>query len=289
MDGVVTECPTEETLAAFVDDRLDAAAREEVLDHLADCPDCRDIVLMASEAASEGVTGQDVSVAEPAGDSATVVRPSFSTRRFVPLVAAAAAIVVLLGIPQVRERIVPGDPMGDVADLPRNVPTRATLGRLSIEAQYKSYVDVTRGGGVVGTLEVEQVVLEAKERAKDAPTTANLHALGVASVLHGDASEAVTALEDAVKSAKSPSAALLNDLSVAYFADGKYDLSVVAADRALKIERTPTALWNKAVALQSLVKDPEAIVAYEEFLRLEKDPAWVEEARIAVEKLKEGL
>jgi len=37
-------CPDPGTMAAFVDGRLDAPAREVVLEHLAECPSCRDLV-----------------------------------------------------------------------------------------------------------------------------------------------------------------------------------------------------------------------------------------------------
>ncbi len=43
MDGVSKKpgCPSDETLAAFLDGALDDAGREQVIRHLADCDDCR--------------------------------------------------------------------------------------------------------------------------------------------------------------------------------------------------------------------------------------------------------
>ena len=45
---LMTEHPTEELLAAFVDDRLDSATRKPVTEHLASCGECREIVLMTT-------------------------------------------------------------------------------------------------------------------------------------------------------------------------------------------------------------------------------------------------
>ncbi len=42
-------CPSEETLAEFIDGRLDPEARRSVVEHLAVCGECRDIVMAADE------------------------------------------------------------------------------------------------------------------------------------------------------------------------------------------------------------------------------------------------
>jgi ABC-type lipopolysaccharide export system ATPase subunit len=44
----MNHCPTEETLAAFVDGMLDENAKAGVIAHLANCSECRDVVLTAS-------------------------------------------------------------------------------------------------------------------------------------------------------------------------------------------------------------------------------------------------
>ena len=40
----MSNCPSEETLAAFIDGRLDSRARRHVIAHIAICPDCHAIV-----------------------------------------------------------------------------------------------------------------------------------------------------------------------------------------------------------------------------------------------------
>ena len=42
-------CPSDGTLAAFVDGRLDAAGRRQVVEHLADCAECRDTCVAVNE------------------------------------------------------------------------------------------------------------------------------------------------------------------------------------------------------------------------------------------------
>ena len=46
---LMTHHPTEETLAAYVDDSFEPTNRKEVTEHLASCGECREIVLMATE------------------------------------------------------------------------------------------------------------------------------------------------------------------------------------------------------------------------------------------------
>jgi anti-sigma factor RsiW len=52
-------CPSDETLAAFIDGRLKGAdSRAVVVDHIADCAECRDVVVMADEVrVVEGIAG----------------------------------------------------------------------------------------------------------------------------------------------------------------------------------------------------------------------------------------
>ena len=268
MDATAS-CPGDETLAAFVDDRLDAGARQAVVSHLADCADCRDIVWISSEATAS---------------QAKVVRGNFGRRPWATLVAAAAAVLVLLGIPSVRERILPGDPMAGVAEVAREAPLRASEARLSVDVTYKPETQVDRGDAENGSLSTEQALADAQARAERTPTAEALHALGVANLLNGNEREAVAALQSSA--AKTPSAAVYNDLSAAYYVIGDYRRAIDAADRAWTIEQTPSSLWNRAFALKALGRDAEAIAAWNQFGKIEKDPAWQDAARKAIEALK---
>jgi hypothetical protein len=58
-------CPDAETLAAFIDGRLWGAARAVVVEHIADCAECRDVVLGADELrTAEGLVAAEGVVAE---------------------------------------------------------------------------------------------------------------------------------------------------------------------------------------------------------------------------------
>jgi anti-sigma factor RsiW len=48
----MTECPPDEVLAAYVDNALSAAEREELESHLSDCAQCRKTLAMAIKSSS---------------------------------------------------------------------------------------------------------------------------------------------------------------------------------------------------------------------------------------------
>ncbi len=100
--------PGAETLSAFAEQALSKRERGEVLEHLAICGRCRQIVALAQEAAG----------AEVAAAQLEVVRPRARWRRWVPALAPAAAVVATVVIAAyVHERIVEKD--AEVAKLDR--------------------------------------------------------------------------------------------------------------------------------------------------------------------------
>jgi len=109
--------PSDETLAAFVDGRLDEATRKRVTDHMVTCDECYSVFLAAADAAARD---------EPA--PGVVLRGRWT--RAVAIVAAAAAIAGVLFLSPLRDRILPGrSPMGEIAAA---VPAhRIFAGRLS--------------------------------------------------------------------------------------------------------------------------------------------------------------
>lgn len=46
--GSMTFCPSEETLASFIDRRLDREARRRLIEHMSVCVDCREVVVTAA-------------------------------------------------------------------------------------------------------------------------------------------------------------------------------------------------------------------------------------------------
>ena len=264
----MTNCPTDETLAAFVDRKLNGAEREAVIAHLADCADCRDIVVMATEEVS----------------AANVVRPAFGFRKLAPLIAVAAALAVVFGIPSVRERILP-NPMGEIVEMAREAPRRPGKARLSLDVPYKDATPVYRGGKeeipkqAMASDRAPLVAAKANVRAAENATVRNLHAAGVASMFAADYGAAVQALEQAEKESKPPSAALLNDLAAAYLASGEYERALERSSSAWEIERSRAAAWNRALALTRLRRAKDAGLAWKEYLKIDPDSPWAQEAR----------
>ncbi|HEX6095693.1 MAG TPA: zf-HC2 domain-containing protein [Thermoanaerobaculia bacterium] len=307
-------CPDPETLSAFIDQQLDPQSRLEVVTHLVECGDCRDMVVAANEydMENEAQTGSEV------------VRGRFGKRWIGALAAAVAMVVPLFGLiaasrlepgtrleslrtygrvlvgsfpVPIQERVI--GKMQLLAEAAESLPHRKTPGRLSGEFSYKGF-SAKRGGGSeeplaedysdsedYSDLEVLVAANRAAERAKDAPTEDNLHTLGVASILRGKRNEAVQQLEQVAT--KNPhSAAILIDLAAAYLArGGDRDLqhALVAATKAWTMERTPAAAWNRALALELLHRDHEAISAWQEYVKIDPHSDWTTEARARIVRL----
>lgn len=92
-------CPNPELLAAFAEDQLDRHERETVLDHAADCDDCRHALLAL------GVR------------SRATVRVRSSARSWIPWAVAAALFIAIVGLLALRGHPEP-KPEGPVAEAP---------------------------------------------------------------------------------------------------------------------------------------------------------------------------
>jgi len=260
---LMTTCPGDvEELAAFIDGRLTSERRARVVEHLATCADCRDIVMTADEFA----------VAEGAVPS-NVVRGKFFQRVAIPAAAAAAIVTGLFLGPLGKSG------MEKLVAAAEHEKVRPIAARFSADFPYRDH-RVNRGGGEPEPLDEFAMDGTAAEVAQvdDNDSAKKLHAAGVA-LLYLEADyhdEAVKRLEQAAK--KRPNdAAILTDLSAAYSAVGKGALALQTADRALAIEETPVAVWNRAVALDVLRRDADAEVAWRRYLQLDPASEWAAE------------
>src|SRR2546423_11082276 len=86
--------PTDETLAAYIDGQLDEETRKRVVEHMAECPECFDVVMGGRE-----VAGAE----EPRGRVVNWPRQAAIS------LAAAAVVAMAVFLTPIRERIWPRD------------------------------------------------------------------------------------------------------------------------------------------------------------------------------------
>lgn len=275
----MTRCPNDETLAAFIDGRLDGVDRQQVVQHLAECSVCREIVLMAGE----------VGMADGIDAPQNVIRPRFGQRWIAPAaVAAGLAIVAVLSRGWIESQWTGG--MSDVVAAYEEAEKRQVHSRLS-GFPYKPRKSVNRGPGDGGALqdpaswplEQEQSKLEA---VKSERSWREYRALAAARLLNGDRQGAVEAIEKAVPLAPE-NAAVANDLAAAYVErarrnpthSGYVHSAISAAERAWVLERTPAAAWNRALAFGIAGRKAEAKKGWEEYLKLDPSSEWASEAQ----------
>ncbi len=261
--------PTDETLAAFLDDRLDKQQRRTVIEHLAECGECRTFVNDISEIKAMDEADNVVEMPKRGG-----------WRVAVASLAVAAGLVVVFSQPIQKWAV--GATDKEVAALGPKLDTRPSAGRLSIEMPYKtaklryrSAAQEQTSGGVPS--EVLYALADLHQAKWPSP-----HNLGLTHLMAAEYDEAIPYLEQAAE--KSAEAKI--DLAAALIGRG----STEDLDRALKLSQgsSPRELWNRAAALDSLNREKEAIEAWAAYLRVDSDPAseWANEARGRIEALK---
>ena len=263
MSDPTTHCPTNDTLAAFVDGHLDPKTRTAVLEHIETCSDCMAAVLSANRQRDEARV--------PAS------RPWW-------LAAAAAVLIAAIAVPLLLHR---RDPVAQLVALaPRSA--RVVEPRLAggfpwaeysgAERATKSSEDATQMklGGAAGEL------LERADREHDAESQ---HAAGVAMVLMQRPADAIARLETAATN--SNDAKRWNDLAAARYAAASqlgraslYPSALAAADTALRIDpKLPEARFNRALILERLGLGDDARRAWESYLEVDASSQWAAEAR----------
>ncbi len=263
--------PSDETLAAFIDGTLDEATRKRVMEHLAACAECLDIVLDSSDVKAE--------------NESNVVRPSQWTRNFAAGLAAAAVLVV------VAVSVWPRDPISKLAKAAP--PLRYGSGRLA-GFRYAPQAAAYRTGEPEDVtmkpeyLPFEEAAVNVEAQAAEHPNARTLHAKGVALLVLHKPGFAVKAFNGALQYEKGRSAdpRLLSDLAAAYIASGQYAEALNAAERAWNLSKTPEAAWNRAMAAQRLERRDQAITYWHEYLTLDPDSPWSAEARGHLDDLK---
>jgi CHAT domain-containing protein len=281
-------CLDPETIAAYVDRRLDPAERARVEEHLADCEECRTLL---SETAL--FLGADAA-AKP------VPAPVFRSARRTWAWSAAAAAAAVLALTPVLLRQMRATPESALRDL-----DRALDGKRYIEArlsgfEYGEYVAPKRGPR---DSELPPAVLGAAGHVQDlaskTETPEDLAALGASQLAIGRFDDAIQNLEDAALLAPK-NARIQSDLAAAYLTRFRAsDPDDYAEDPAKAVEAAATALaldsksreaaFNYALALEVLPLRGEAQRAWEAYLALDPSSGWAVEARGRIEELRRPL
>jgi tetratricopeptide (TPR) repeat protein len=293
-ESMTVHHPSDETLAAFVDKRLDAQDRRSVIEHMSDCGECRDTVLSATRFQA-AISDERAS--------------RWSTWR-VSAIAAAALIVVLLGSLLWRRSQSSSD-MEAIVAASAPLKYRPSMARLSADFPYREPQPRYRTGSRDDSISEESLSLLAaaaqiEEDAGETPSSSQLHALGVAYLLSGRTDEAIAALERALTKETgtdldrigaiqhSKNAALLNDLAAAYYTamDRKGDQSVQSAavqavQTAWKLEKTPQIAWTRAVVLETLEVREQSIAAWRDYLALDSGSEWSVDAQRRLKEIME--
>lgn len=275
-----------EMLAAYIDKRLTPEQRAAVEAQLAKDPDSYALLV-------ETLKAQD------ALGRSEELRPSASSKsgwKIAIGVLAAAAVVSLIvwTAPDLLERIRGNrDPVLEqlvaAVGQERYVDARTTGG-----FAYAPVKTVTRSPGDLATQNLSLLAAagELQRRAQSTPNGNNLHAWGIAQITLGAFDEAVETLTTTL-SMRPGDAAVLADLSAAQLARAAsqsraddWPAALANAERALQRDpQLKEALYNRAVALEGLALNQEAIAAWNDYLAVENEVAWRNEAQQRIARL----
>ena len=277
--GMASACPDAATIAAFVDGVLDPAGRARVVQHLASCADCSElvgeVVLTAEELAADS---RQQSGPRPGGDQPKGKVLWMRRRNLAAvggLIAIAASLLLLL-----LNRGSQLDPLVAIVGDERLILARPTGG-----FHYGPLRSPVRGAGDTENLQLAAEVARLRERAERTNTAADRHAYGVAQLVAGDTAGAIASLQTASQS-KQDDATILADLGAAYltrFAARGDQADAAAAresiDKALSLSPALDEAWfNKALLLEQMNRPTEALAAWTKYLELPVDEQWRGEA-----------
>jgi hypothetical protein len=276
---LMSDHPTEETLAAFADNQMDPAEHKAVIEHLATCGDCRELVMLAADVKASG------ELQEQPRAAANVV-PFRRRPWLVPAAGvAAAAVIVFLMVQPFGNR--------DVDKLEKawaSLEKRPMDARIAADVPYRKPKDRLRGPG--DEKETTGSNWQAYELASE---TKDPHVRGVALLMTGERDElagAITALEEAQSQAKGDERNAIDlDLAAAllsrHSSDDDAERALTLSEDVWKRKRLPVAAWNRAVATQALSYNNDALVdkAWKDYLAVDSTSKWADEARLEIKRL----
>jgi CHAT domain-containing protein/tetratricopeptide (TPR) repeat protein len=295
--------PSDETLAAFIDGRLDEETRKKVVAHVADCEDCYGTVMAAMSWRPEDQMPQ-LSAESPRRRLITGLLTSSGVAAAISLVFFGASLRDSFNRFDYQRRT----GIRALVGAANEIPYRPAEARLAGGFPYKPTRETDRSAGDKPQ-PAWQIVAAAGEvgtRAEKSKDVNLLHGLGVAQLELEKDNDALETLERAIKLQtnetsigdaiqKSTDAQLLSDLAASLYTHGRQAdegrslmIAIEAADRSLALQngRSPEAAWNRALIIEGSGPVHEAIRAWETYLRLDPKSSWSNEAREHVERLR---
>ena len=274
--------PPPEILGAFLEGTLAGTERLGVVEHLADCDRCVGFVRGAREAESET---RPVAPPVPIGGS----------KRRPWLLAAAAVIVGVLAIAGpylMRDRTSGVQTL--IAAAPetyRTIEPRLTGFRWAELRRMRSG-DAPKDSEA---LKLAGAAGEVLEKTRDDESANARRAAGVASLLVDDTDRAIEELQRAA-SREPKNAAAWNDLAAALYTSAAQQRraanlpdALAAAERALVQDPSNAeARFNRALILERMGLQTEAAAAWREYLEVDGNSPWAEEARRRMNAIKPG-
>jgi len=304
--------PAAEDLGAFVEGTLNDAERSAVVEHIADCDECRIVVVDATAfgeetAAAHGVSGRWWWLANAAAVLLVVALGSFTHHEYraraegraLNLVQDATRFASDLSETTIREwgglralfRLFNQlDPIGD-----RLSPFSKAYGKVKsrpFEARFSGLPFVPRSvmrgesdSDDLGISIMKAAAADAAELRGDGAGA--LHTRGIGLMFSDRANEALTQLEAAA--AKEPkNSRYQSDVAAALITMGHADRALAVCDRALVVDpSSPDALFNRAKALELLGQQADAINAYQRYLAVDPSSGWAGEVRQRLRSLQE--
>ena len=262
--------PPAEDLGRFIEGTLDDAARTAMVEHIADCDECRVVVADASEFGEESKTATG----------------GLGGWRWMA-VAAVVTIVAAGAFYKHNHR----DKMEPLTVAYAQQESRPVDGRLS-DFQYIARARVNRGfteQSDAKYLLMQGAAGEVLETSGDDAKT--LHDHGVANLLFPEnRRQALDQLKTAT--AKDPkNARYWSDLAAAELALGDASGALESTNRALALDKDlQEALFNRGIALQQIAlqhpdRSDEATAAFRTYLAHDSSSLWAKEARTRIEEI----
>ena len=298
--------PPAEDLGRFVEGTLDDAGRTTIIAHIADCDECRILVVDAAEFEEESVPAKHGAGTPWWWTIAAAVAILLGTTLFVntrrdsleAILKPPSEWIVRTYYFVLRPFVVSKvteDPLGPAKEAASKLSSRSVEARLD----GFSYVrrNNMRGGQGESDLDLAELQLEAEtfkvlEEKGNEPRT--LHAKGVAELLKPKAvllerKAAVTYLQLATER-EPDNASYASDFAGGLIAIGdtpSLQHAITVCDSALRIDRAyAPALFNRAKAFELLGQSDEAISAYKRYLSVDPSSPWATEAHERISFLK---